>query len=256
MDPKPRLIQACQELRRKVYASLPWGIRLARALFELRFGGTSEDFGRTAYGLFLMYGVTGMPETKIVPKNTREINKLPKTYGSRFGKRVEGVARKFVRGNDADLEDLMAFMWSKLFTDQTLKDLVAGKPLDEAERIVMRSIQNVAKDWLRYEGRRRHEDIDEMVNAPGGMEQLNDVLLESEKEEIMSDLERAVSDRLAPDLPLYFQLLLEGYTNSEIADKQMLPSLKDSPMSHQALAKYRKKIEEVLLKHIEYRDAA
>lgn len=254
LDPRPRLIQAAQELRRTTYASLPWAYRLAHVLFELRFGGTSEDFGRTAYGLFLMYGVTGMPEAPFIPKNTREISRLPKTYGSAFGKRVEHVVRKFAHGNDADLEDLMAFMWSKLLTDNSLKSLISEKPLKEAENIVLRSAQNAAKDWLRYEGYRRHSDIDELVNL-GGWAKLDNILLETEKDKIMRDLERSVSDRLAPDLPLYFQLLLDGYSTEEIAKKQMLPSLKEKPMSPQALSGYRKEIEKVLQKHVEKRDS-
>ena len=40
-----------------------------------------------------------------------------------------------------------------------------------------------------------------------------------------------------PDLPLYFDLLLDGFSNKEIAEKRLLPSLESHPISQQAMAK-------------------
>lgn len=248
MDTRLRLIQAAHDLRRTVYASLPWGYRLARALFQLRFGGNAEDLGQTAYGIFLLQGVTGMPETPFTPKHQRDFGRLPKNYGAAFGKRVEGVAKKFVGGNKEDLEDLMAFLWTKLLSDTTLRSSVNGKSLEEAEKIVIRSIQNLAKDWLRYEGRRRHDDIDTMIENPSSWDDLGEALPELEKKEIMRDLASIGGGQMKGKLPLYFSLLLEGYSNEEILSQQLLGE--DVSMSNAGLAKYRDAIKQVVVKHL------
>ena len=64
-----------------------------------------------------------------------------------------------------------------------------------------------------------------------------------------------MSPRLLPDLPLYFDLLLDGFSNKEIAEKRLLPSLESHPISQQAMAKYRDKLKNVLRRHFEIRAA-
>ena len=49
INPRVRLIQAANELRRTVFASLPWGIRVGSLLFNLRFAADARSFGRLAY---------------------------------------------------------------------------------------------------------------------------------------------------------------------------------------------------------------
>jgi hypothetical protein len=60
---------------------------------------------------------------------------------------------------------------------------------------------------------------------------------------------------MMPDLPLYFDLLLDGFSNKEIAERRLLPSLELQPMSQQAMAKYRDKLKTVLRKHFEIQAA-
>lgn len=60
-----------------------------------------------------------------------------------------------------------------------------------------------------------------------------------------------MSPRLLPDLPLYFDLLLDGHSNAEIAEKRLLPSLRERPISQQALATYGSKLKQVLERHFD-----
>ena len=62
-----------------------------------------------------------------------------------------------------------------------------------------------------------------------------------------------MNPRLAPDLALYFELLLNGHSNKEIAERRMLPSLREKPISQQMLARYRDKVRSVLERHFDVR---
>lgn len=255
MDPRPRLIQAASKLQRRIFASMPMSYRIAHVIFELRLGGNvSDTLGRLCYGIFLMEGVEGMPDAPFTPKSTREIDRLPKDYGKDFGKRLESRAKKFTGGDPNFTEDILGEMWMKLLTQNSLRDLVRGKKRQDAENIVDRSLQNSAKDMLKHRAVRRHDNLEEVIDTPANWDELGEILLDSEREEIIEDLEDAISSKVTPDLPLYFKLIMEGYSNSEISEQQMLPSLKNNPLSHQTLAKYRNAIRDVLQKHVEKRD--
>ena len=254
MQTHARIIQASHDLRRRVYATLPWNYRLASLLFELRMGGTAEDLGRTAYGIFLLYGVTNMPETPFTPKTTREIGRLPKSYGADFGKKLEKVVKGYTYNHKEDTEDVLALLWTKLLSDPALKRLLEGKPLNEAEKIVYTTVRNLATNKYNFNKKKlRNTDLESLVEEPASADfsKLDTILLESEKEDIIEELERLGKGQLGRDLPLYFKLLVDGYTNTEIAENQMLPSMKENPMTQQGLARYRKEIERVLTKRIE-----
>jgi hypothetical protein len=115
-------------------------------------------------------------------------------------------------------------------------------------------VQNQALDMLRTERVRRHEDIAELLREPGSWEPLGELIPEAEQDRIKKELENSVSPRM-PDLPLYFDLLLDGVSNKQIAEGRLLPSLLDKPISQQALAKYRSKIKDVLRQHFEVQAA-
>lgn len=233
-----------------VYSSLPWGYRVAALLFRIRFGSDPEGFGRLVYGIFLLHGVTGMPEASIVPKTTREIDRLPKGYGHDFGVAARNLARKFFTEDD-QVDDLLAAVSLKVLSDSTLHRGITGKPLSEAKSYVFRAVANRARDMLRSQKVRRHDDLDDLVQDPSSWSALGDLIPAREQDQIRQELEAAVSARLLPDLPLYFDLLMDGFSNAEIANKRMLPSLKQRPMSQQGLAKYRDRLKAVLEKHFQ-----
>ena len=65
INPRDRLILAANELRRTVFASLPWGLRVGSLLFNLRFAADARSFGQLAYGMFHLYGVNGLPQDAV-----------------------------------------------------------------------------------------------------------------------------------------------------------------------------------------------
>lgn len=249
-DPRGRLIGAAEALRRQVFASLPWGLRVANVLFQLRFAADARSFGRFVYGMFHMLGVNGLPCTSRVPQTIREIDRLPDGYGAEFGQKARRVAAKYLRHTD-DIDEALSIVALKLIGNKSVEDSVRGTDLQQAENYVLRMVQNQALDVVRRERVRRHEDITELLREPGSWENLGELIPEREQEQIRREIEQSVSPRLAPDLVTYLDLLLEGVSNKSIAEQRMLPSLRERPMSQQGLAKYRDRIKQVLQRHFE-----
>lgn len=257
-----RLVQAALDLRRRVYASLPWGYRLAN-LFTVLASSDTAGFGRVTYGLFLMYDVTGMPPIKgqdpalFKPETPREIErKIPPGYGAEFGKRAFNILlRRFSKyGPDFVVDVLSEGMIKILQGDKTLANSIKGKSLKDAENIFFTSLVHLGTDIERKRGKEKSTVDDEgaevAIEDPRAWGELENHLPEKEIEEIRRELAQ-VSPRLAPDLPLYFDLLLDGYKDSEIIRDQMLPFLKDKPMSQQAWSKgYKEKIKQILRRHL------
>jgi DNA-directed RNA polymerase specialized sigma24 family protein len=251
-----RLITAVQDLRKRVYSSFPWGLRVARLLFEIRYGAEPAAFGRLTYGLFMLYGVLGLPRVDVVPKTIRDIDKLPRDFGNEFGFKCRNTAAKYLRFAD-EIEELLSSLVVKLISSDSVRKALDGEQLHRAESYVLTMIRHSAIEKLRSDKVRRHEDIAELIEEPSPhWDQLGHILTEREKDQLSIELEKAVSRRLLPDLPLYFQLMMEGYSNAEVAEQRMLPSLKEKPISQQALAKYRAKLKEVLERHFEVRSAS
>lgn len=247
---KVRLTEAATALRRTVFASLPWGLRIGSVLFNLRFGADARSFGQLAYGLFHLYGINGLPRTPFVPGTIREIDKLPDGYGSEFGQKARRLAGRYLYDGD-QIDEVLSLSAMKLISNKSVENSVRGRNLHQAENYVLRMVQNQALDMLRSAQVRRYEDITELLHEPGSWEGLGELIPEREQDAIKHELEQAVSPRLMPDLPLYFDLLLDGISNKQIAEDRLLPSLKEKPISQQALAKYRDKVKTVLRQHFE-----
>lgn len=245
-----RLFEAATSLRQMTFRALPWGLRLGAVLFHLRFGADARSFGQLAYGLFHLHGVTGLPRTPFVPATIRDIDRLPADYGVEFGHRAQRVARKYLADSD-QVDEVLSLAALKLISNAAFERSVRGKELNQAENYVLRLVQNRALDMLRSEKVRRYEDITELLHEPGSWDGLAELIPEREQARIRQELEDSVSPRLMPDLPTYFDLLLDGVSNKQIAENRMLPSLRERPISQQALAKYRDKIKEVLRQHFQ-----
>jgi hypothetical protein len=248
MDSRLLLIQASQDLKRRVHSSLPWGLRLAKVLFYLRVGAVdSESFGRIAYGLFLLYGVTDMPPAPFQPRNTREVgDPRLRGYGREFGRKAVGYAQRFSRGRMDPVEEILAYVSLRLLSS-SFREGVSGKPLGEAERYVMMMIKHQAMDQLRGEQRRRTEEevakaLEDQV-PQGGLEGL---IPETEQEAIIRKLETQA--RGDPDLPEYFRLLLDGYSTNQILTQKMLPSLPNK----KDVYRYHDIVRNVLRRHFQW----
>jgi DNA-directed RNA polymerase specialized sigma24 family protein len=220
-------------------------------LFQLRFAADPATFGNIAYGVFHILEVQGLPRTAFVPKTIREIDRLPREYGREFGNRALGVARKYLH-NDDDVEEVLSLVALKLVSNESLKKSIKGKNIREAENYTLRAVQNQAVDYLRGQKVRRYEEINDLISEPESWDGLGDLIPKREQEQIKNELESGGNK----DISMYLELLLDGYSNKEIAEKKMLPFLKLRPISQQALAKkYRNKLKNVLMTHFEVQSA-
>jgi DNA-directed RNA polymerase specialized sigma24 family protein len=144
----------------------------------------------------------------------------------------------------------------KLLSNHSIEQSVRGKDVYQAENYVLRLVQNQALDLLRSQKVRRHEEISDVIEDPKSWQALGEIIPPREIDQLRRELERAVSPTLLPDLPLYFDLLLDGYSNKQIAEDKLLSSLKAKPMTQQGLAKYRDKIKDVLRGHFNVQASA
>lgn len=265
MDTISRLAQAARDLRSKVASSLPWGLRVARLLHQVRFATEPAEFGQAMYGLFLLYGVTGMPPAPFTPKNTREISRL-KGYGRDFGKRAYGAALHFFKNDsrtrsqnaltrDDLIQDVLSRVFLKLYSDPSLEGKLRGQTLPYAENYTLSSVKTETIDSLRREKIRMHDSIDDIVERPAEWDSLGELIPRDEQQRIINELEHSVSSNFAEDIGLYFQLILDGYSDVEITKGRMLPYLEDKDIptdkADSRLNKYKQTIKTVLTDHFD-----
>jgi len=265
MDTLPRLVRATRDLRAKVAASLPWGLRVARLLHRVKFATEPAEFGQLMYGLFLLYGVTDMPPAPFMPKNTREITRL-KGYGLDFGKRARGAAFRYLKNDfrtrsqnsftrDDAIEDVLSRVSLKLYSDKNFKNKIQGQSLSYAENYTLSAVKNETINTLRREKLREHDTLDDVVEQPSAWDNLGDLIPQSEQQQIITELESSVSSDYAEDIGLYFKLILDGYSDVEITRGRMLPYLegKEFPdnRADSRLDKYKRTIKNVLEQHFD-----
>jgi type I site-specific restriction-modification system R (restriction) subunit len=205
------------------------------------------------YGLFLLYGVEGMPTPPMMPKNTKDIDKLH-GYGQEFGKKAYNFALRLFRADSMRVDrasETLSLTFMKLFSDPTLKGKLAGKPLAYAENYALSAVRSEAVGTMRKEKVREHSNIEDLVHEPASWDNLADMIPRAEQEELLKELERSVNSETFPDIVEYFQLLLEGHNTQEIARERLLPSLqkREQPMSQQGLRRYEDVIKRVLENH-------
>jgi len=251
VTPRTRLIQASTELRRKAFTTLPWGLRVAHLLHQIRFASDASVFGQSIYGLFYLYGVEGMPTPPFVPRNTKDISRL-KGYGREYGQKAFNYALRIFKADSMKVEraqETLSLAFMKLFSDPTLESKFKGKPLAYAENYVYTAIRSEAISLMRKEKLRSHVDIEDLIQEPASWDNLGDILPRAEQESLLNELERSVNPNTFPDIVQYFQLLLDGHNTQEIANDRLLPSLQEKPMSQQGLRRYEAIIKKVLERH-------
>lgn len=267
---RSRLITAAHELRREIYASLPWGFRVAELLVKL--AGHTDDFGRVAYGLFLMAGVTGMPTINghppevFEPESVQDIpHRIPRGYGREFGAKVYRTLLKNFGGYVDIVEDIMSAGMLKVLNKENefFSDL-RGLPLARAEQILIVRLIRLGKDMVRkfdtQHGRLKSKPVDdegrdviETIEDPNSWADLGEMIPERVIDNIQKDLAAKINPKVLPDLPLYFKLLMEGYTDAEILRDRMLPFLQgsDKVMTQgNWVTTYKNKIKDVMERHL------
>ena len=256
-----RLVEASVTLRRRIWASLPWGVRLAE-FFQLGAGEHNEGFTRSIFAGFLLNDVTGMPDINGKPAADFDIhgadigrlaNRLPKGYGGDFGKRIYIKLFSQFRGPTFVEDTMMTYLVH--FMESKAAKIRPGSTLSESKNFVFRSITNEAKNALRS----KHRETSDVVFDDDGSKTIDFSVLDETYG--ASHLERAlrnVSGRLRqvhPDAELYVKLLLEGHRANEIIGDPRLniPSMlphpygkQGHPLTVQSWAIYQKRIMEIM----------
>ena len=192
-----------------------------------------------------------MPTPPFIPKTTRDISRL-KGYGENFGKKSLDYALRLFKADSMKKDrasDTLSMVYLKLFSDPSLEGKLKGKPLSYAENYVYLTIKSVAIDEMRKNTVRYHTDIDRITHEPSSWGHFSDIIPVEEQDDLIRDLEKSVNLKTFPDIVEYFKLLLTGHTTQEIANKNLLPSLRDKPMSQQGLRRYEDVVKGVLERH-------
>jgi len=220
-----QLIRTAGQVRRLIWASLPFRHRLAEVLCKLA-SSTTDVFGTGMYGVFLEHGVEGMPPINGKPAQEwvaqHSVKRLPSQYGRDFGKKAfASLMLKY--HNPEVVEDLLSTFMVR-FIEKAGKYLKPGTSLKEAEAYVMRSLYNEGINALR---RKRWEVGESMLNrddderggyldrVPGAEPEES----EEEQEEHFNDLLvklRPKLHRIHQSAEQYLRLLAQGYSDTEI----------------------------------------
>jgi DNA-directed RNA polymerase specialized sigma24 family protein len=239
MDRVSYIINASGQLRRKIWASLPFSLRLADFFTRLAVS-FSEAFGKTIYAEFLIQGVTEMPDIKGQPASEFDLSHkpvadhLPSGYGKEFGQQAYRVLMRKVNRPEV-VENIMGDFLVN-FLEKGSKHIQPGTSLRVAEGYVITSLLNEWKNVLRTKSRRIKERSDIYYSPEGREERIEQPVYDED------DLERQVKRMLPrmqshlkaihPDAPLYVKLsLIDGYSDREIVGdiEHGIPSMLTQP---------------------------
>lgn len=271
MNRVAKLIQAATTLRRRVWASLPWGIRAA-GLFVRTSSGLQQAFGNPIYAIFLLSDIQGMPPVrgKSAEEFMAEFNaqygdknfdqklsvlsgKLG-NYGADFGKKAYTTLLAKFRNPELVEDTLSTFLVR--FLKGGHKNLRAGSTLREAENYVLLSavregINSKRRPSYRQETGLPRDDLGQELDIrdPHALENIDEVFPEWKMPAVQRDLAK-----VNVDAPLYVKLVTEGYDDKEIVGNppkgvpSMLPHYTRSLENWGAFIK--PKIHQVLKKHL------
>jgi len=221
------LARRLRDLNREVYASMPWGYRLAQVLTVLA-GDSLDAFGRVIYAEFVRAVVRGMPHTEagkpafdlVQDVERKGADALPPGYGRPFASRAYKVLlAKF--GEPSLVTDAMAHVMEKAARGKL--HIANGSSLYSAETYVLVAVGNAIRDQLRARGRRREvplvrerdDDYTEMdVEDPAAFHELERAISPTEMQALMNDLRE-----VHPRAPEWLRARLDGDSGREIADE-------------------------------------
>lgn len=260
------LAARASKLSRKVYASLPFGYRLARFLLRLA-SGIVDAFGRVVAAEMIKRGVTDMPDIgsdpavswqeKLLKLGPRAGDALPRSYGRKFAQTCWNVGLAKTRKPDV-VEEILTSVIEKLVSRPTL--IHEGVTRAEAEAFILTLIKNEIIDIQRSKSRWQLSPLGEETEEgdftgdmldPESLQRLEDAIPASKLQAILRDLER-----VHPSASEYVRLMLDGYDKNEIAQKALLPHMR-GPAAPQALTNWEKRwvpeIRDVFNRHLELR---
>jgi len=237
MDRVASLLVKAADTRRKIFASLPWGFRLA-TIFLAMEGAMLEAWGRQVGALLLQAGVKDMPEpgAKWKPEKPN-VKDLPRGYCQDVAKQAYGIALK-LSGNPATADDAMQDFLLKLLSGQTKID--GGKSFTAVVSFLLTGIKWEAGAGRKKNDRRREQSVDDDNDGEGSTIDLVDEAFESNPywsakpqqfqkiedvfpREVWRNEVLPATTKVHPDMGFFFALLEDGYTAKEIIEGEMLP---------------------------------
>ena len=265
-----KLASRASDLKRQIYASLPFRYRVAQLLFRLKIADDflKRNFGRAIYAEFIRAGVTDMPNVGGEPAlNIREIilklkergaNILPSGFGNMFGNEMWMVASKYVDNPEAIADVLQSVMVevynrNKRGTDNKLQAVSSSS----AESYIKWLVSKRAQDWRRkfdkskpfslpYPDRAVPDLLD--VKALKGFLHM---LSPGDANKFKQDVDRI--DSRNPDRPWSFiEGVLEGRSNTEIAKDWGV----DKARLSQLLKRWQPELQRIFRKYVEDQDYA
>jgi len=223
-----KLAQRAQDLSRQIYASLPWGYRIAQLLSKLALD-TQEVLGRFIYAEFIKAGVEGLPDIQGQPalsyqdkvRGPNGVYKLPKDYGRSFGQKAWFIAFSKLRNQNV-VEEAVATAMMRLVKRNPFHE---GTPLKTAESYVITAILNLGRNIIRNTARRREDSLSGRqrddgsenpidLKDPDSFEGLDDLIPSSDLPGILRNLER-----VHEKAPAWVQFQMEGFRSREIAEQ-------------------------------------
>jgi RNA polymerase sigma factor (sigma-70 family) len=250
------VLARARTLNRRIYASFPWGFRVANLLLKVA-SSYIETVGRVVLAEFIKAGVTGLPEIAGSPaaafvekvQGPRGPDRLPKGVGLEFGKKIYATLMAKSRSVDVTEEALSRLMLNIARGKVTVRP---GVPVHEAEAFMMHAAKNLLIDIYREKASRPRgdsmtmddEDEGAMIDLadPNSFRHLDEMIPRSEMANLMRDLEK-----IHPKAPSWFEAQLEGLTGRELAEEWGV----SPPRVHQLEQTFLPKVKQVLREYIQ-----
>jgi RNA polymerase sigma factor (sigma-70 family) len=257
-----KLASDAVELRRQLYASLPFTVRLAHFWLKLSFSD-AQLLGSVAYATFLGWGVQGMPDIKGQPaleyaaakgiKGPRDIPKLPRGYGQEFGKIAIGTGRKKLPAdlkNSGAMDDITATVIEKLLKGSYSKGgAPVGGPLKSAQAFIVKMVNNEVLDLIRKWKHRRGPALQDEegktldFSSPDEFLEVARELTPAEIDRMFKEIAQLGKDSRGAD---FIRMRLKGYSQTEIA-KELGVSV---PAVSQWLKKNKSQIKDIIQRYL------
>lgn len=242
MERVARLVVSSTALRRKIWASLPFSVRIAEVFSRLASMAT-DAFGKVVFGEFLKHEVIGLPDIygkpalEVAAEKKLTTNRLPPGYGKEFGKKC--FLMLMGKTHNPQLTEELMSEFAVEFLESKSKTMHDGITLQEAQNFVMRSLQNSYIDWMRHhENARRNKntlvmDDGEEDSIFDNMPTFDEDTLEKLYDERMLPKVRQELRAIHPSAEQYVKLMLDNHSDREILGdpEQGVPSLLDHPFT-------------------------
>jgi hypothetical protein len=244
MDKVSALLHRAAEVRRTIFASLPWGVRFAHIWGQLVAGDEAlfDAWGKALGAIFLQAGVPEMPDPGPGwEKHPGDARRLPHGYMADFMAEVYRTILGQSARDPSVPEEAISSFFNKLQTGKAKIDLTKlTEGFKSAKTWAYTGMVNEGKTIRKKKVREfsRQEDVREDEEGREAPADLIDprALDEFRKLERNPRMWKEWMDYLAqhlhPDMPLYLNLRMEGYTNDQIVgnlaknEPGMLPTYK------------------------------